>query len=105
MTNAAATNGDETHIRAIIFRDGDLHVAQCLEYDIAVQAPDVNVVLEKLELTIEAEFAACRADGVKPCDCIPPAPNYYHGLWEQRSASWTQHNVEAPIEIAFLKAA
>ena len=35
MNRATAPNGSETHIRAIVFKEGDFFVAQCLEYDIS----------------------------------------------------------------------
>ena len=103
MAQATAPDGTEEHIRAIVFRDGDLYVAQCIDYDIAVQAIDVPAVLDKFQLTQEAEHAMCAGKPMK--DSINPAPNYYHGLWEKRSSSWTQHNVVAPLEIAFTAAA
>jgi len=105
MAQATAPNGSEAHIRAIVFQDGALYVAQCIDYDIAVQAADVPAVLDKLQLTIEAEHAMCTTEGKRMCDCLSPAPNYYHNLWDQRSSSWTQHNVAAPLEIAFTAAA
>lgn len=105
MAHAAATNGTEDRIRAIVFNEGTLWVAQCIEYDIAVQANDVPSVLDKLQLTIDAEHATCADEGKRMCDCIAPAPNYYHDLWEQKSSSWTQHNVVGPLEIAFLNVA
>ena len=103
MPHAAATNGDEVHIRAVVFQDGEIWIAQCIEYDIAVQAPDVPTVLDKLQLTIDAEHAMC--DGQRMCDRISPAPNYYHHLWDQKSSSWMQQHVAGPLEIAFLKVA
>ncbi len=37
-------NQESDGIRAVIFQDGDLWVAQCLEYDIGAQAFDVDTV-------------------------------------------------------------
>jgi hypothetical protein len=37
MTAATASNGELEHIRVIVYRDGDVYVAQCLEHDIATQ--------------------------------------------------------------------
>ena len=96
MANAVAPNGHERHIRAIVFKEGDKLVAQCLEYDIATQADDMGVLFDRLHLTIEAEFAACEAEGQEPKACITPAPNYYFEMWEKRSAALTPVLVDCP---------
>ena len=96
MTYAVAPTGGETHIRAIVYREGKNYVAQCLEYDIAAQAGDLNVLLDRLHLTVEAEFAACVGIGKEARACISPAPNYYHGLWDKRSVSLERIHVPAP---------
>ena len=86
MANAKAPNGTENHIRVIVFREGDVYVAQCLEYDIAAQAATIEGVIDRLELTLDAEFAYCEESSKKPHESISPAPNYYHNLWEARFA-------------------
>ena len=79
--------GEETKIRAIVCKEGDVYIAQCLEYDICTQAADISALLDRLDLVVEAEFAACHLDGKNPCDTIGSAPNYYHGLWDKRSVN------------------
>ena len=103
MTNPTPPNGTEARVRTIVFREEGMYVAQCLEYDIAVQAPDVDLVLDRLKLTLEAELEMCREEDKDLADCISPAPNYYHGLWERRSDSWTQHFLDMPLDIAFVR--
>jgi hypothetical protein len=39
-------------IRAVLFRDGDLWVGQCIEYDIGAQAKTLTELHKKLELTV-----------------------------------------------------
>ena len=96
MSRATAPKGHETQIRAIVFKEGDFYIAQCLEYDISAQAPAIEAVIDRLELTIEAEFEACEEAGKEANKCILPAPNYYHGLWEKRSLAVQRVSVEAP---------
>jgi hypothetical protein len=110
MASVKGPDGKETHLRAIIFREGDVYVAQCLEYDIATQAPDIDSVIDRLELTIEAEFAHCGHNGTEPHKAITPAPNYYHDLWESRTVALTRANISIPegapqIDYALAKAA
>lgn len=90
MSAVTTPNGNEPTIRAIVFKEGDFYVAQCLEYDIAAQGNDLEAVLDRLELTVEAEFASCELLDKEPKECICTAPNYYHQLWETRSLELTR---------------
>lgn len=96
MSRATAPNGDETHIRAIVFKEGEFYVAQCLEYDISAQSATIEGVIDRLELTLEAEFEACESAGKDTKNCIGPAQNYYHELWEKRSLNVQRVHVELP---------
>jgi hypothetical protein len=110
MTVATAPDGNEKTIRVIVFREGDLYVAQCLEYDIATQAKSIESLIDRLELTLDAEFSLCEEQGKQPHKAIPPAPNYYHGLWETRFALLDRIAMPKPdgsrqFEVALAKAA
>lgn len=96
MSTAVAGTGVESDLRVLVFKEEDKFVAQCLEYDVAVQADDMNDLIDRLTLTLEAEFAMCSAESKRLCDCLPPAPNYYHGLWDKRSAMLTPTVVTSP---------
>ena len=110
MTKVTGPIGDERQIRAIVFKEGEMYVAQCLEYDIATQAPDIEALLDRLDLTIEAEFAACEEDGRLPKNSIGAAPVYYHELWENRAVSISRVDMQAPsggakLDVALARAA
>jgi hypothetical protein len=106
MAAAQAPNGDEKTIRAIVFKEGEMYIGQCLEYDIAAQAVDLDTLVDRLELTIEAEFAYCTEAGVTPKDCISPAPNYYHALWDRASLTLAKIGVRTPaLTLAMARAA
>ena len=72
-------------IRVIMFRDGDMWVAQCLEYDIGVQAEDIDTLSDRLKVVLKTEFRVS-ADG-KPFDGIEPAPERFQQMWERRARS------------------
>lgn len=93
MSKAHSLANGLDSVRAIVFREGDMYVAQCLELDICAQARDVASVLDRLDLTIEAECAMRVEGGKEPFDGICPAPNYFHDLWEKRSVNLTRVNV------------
>jgi hypothetical protein len=109
MSKCCGANGDETHIRAIVFQEGDMYVAQCLEYDIATQAKDLDALIDRLDLTIEAVCEECSLRSKEPHELIGPAPNYYHSLWEKRSLALGRVNVptqaSVSVEVGFAKAA
>lgn len=75
-------------IRVIIFREGDLWVAQCVEYDIGAQAPSLGELTRKLDLTIEAEVReSLRRHGV-PFKGIPRAPAQTEEMWNRQVGSF-----------------
>jgi hypothetical protein len=109
MTASRIDDGDLRQLRVVVYKEGDLYVAQCLEFDIATQAIDLDVLLERLDLTIDAECGMSKESTGKPFDGIPPAPNYFHGLWDKRSVSLSHLRVPVgerfQVEVAFAKAA
>jgi hypothetical protein len=109
MATATAGNGDLEELLVIVYPEGDLFVAQCLEKDIATQARDIPTLLERLDLTIDAECAAARERGEELFSKIGAAPNYFHELWEKRSVT-LRHlhipvNQHLKIEVALAQAA
>jgi len=60
------------HLRVLVSKHEDMFVAQCLEHDIAVQAPDLTTLQRRFEATVEAEG---------DLDCIEPAPQMFHDIW------------------------
>jgi hypothetical protein len=108
MTLAQAAADDLGLLRVVVYREGDVYVAQCIEYDIATQAHDIDSLLERLDLTLDAECAMSKDRTGKPFDGIPPAPNYFHGLWAKRSVSLTHLHIPIghfKVEVALSKAA
>jgi hypothetical protein len=93
MATATAGNDDLEHLRVIVYPEGDGFIAQCLEKDIATQAGDIPTLLERLDLTIDAECAMSRDRDETPFSQIGAAPNYFHDLWEKRSVMLTRLHV------------
>lgn len=79
-------------IRAIVFKDGDHWVAQCLEYDIGAQAPDLDTLQKRLSAVLSAEFDASVNTSGTPFGGIEPAPDFFQNLWETRSGKLTSEN-------------
>jgi len=68
-------------MRAIVFREGDAYVAQCLEYDVAAYGPEVGEVIKRLDRALEARLALCAEQGRPLRECVGPAPNRFRILW------------------------
>jgi hypothetical protein len=110
MATVKSADDKTKTLRAVVYREGDLYVAQCLECDIAAQAADLDSVLDRLDLTIEAECALRRERNEKPFECFTPAPNYFHDLWDKASLKIARIKVPVGhhhpvLEVAFAKAA
>lgn len=73
-------------IRVIAFREGDAWIAQCLEFDICAQAPDLDELRARIDATIEAEHAHSVAAGRQPFEGLDPAPDHFQAMWDKRSS-------------------
>jgi hypothetical protein len=80
-------------LRVVVFREEDLYVAQCLEHDISVQAQDLNALMDRLDLALEAECALSAERSGGTLEHIAPAPNYFHALWDKGSLAIRRLNV------------
>ena len=69
-------------LRVIIYRDGDIWVAQCLEFDIGAQAPDRETLQVRLSAIINAEIRESVQHHGEPFAGIDPAPDYFREMWE-----------------------
>src|ERR1700677_1547261 len=56
----------QRQVSAIVFKEGGFYVAQCLEYDVSAQSSTIEGLIDRLELTLEAEFEACEGGGKSP---------------------------------------
>lgn len=100
-------NVESATLRVVVFQDGEQYIAQCLEYDICAQAPDLN----KLELRFKALMALEReysiANNKKPFEGIGPAPQHFQMMWEKRTdfvSRTASTGKEQPLELALCAA-
>jgi hypothetical protein len=70
------------HVRAIAFQEGDIWCAQCLEYDIAVQASDIPNLREALEQALVDQIQISLDLGIEPFSNTPRAPQAFHQFYE-----------------------
>ncbi len=95
-------------IRVIMFEEAGQWVAQCLEYDIAAQAPNLDSLNDRLEVTLKAELAESIERHGSPFAGINPAPERYQRMWDRRVKSFdvsaNTKSVEGapPLELALV---
>jgi hypothetical protein len=69
-------------IRAVLFQEIGWWVAQCLEYDIAVQAETEEALLLELERILIGYILVAQKKGRLPFQGMPPAPRRYWKMFE-----------------------
>lgn len=77
-----------TKIRVIAFKEDDLWVAQCLEYDIGAQAPDLETLNLRLRLALMLEAKESEKNNGEPFSGIEKAPQHYFDLWDKRAGDF-----------------
>ena len=87
------------HIRAVVFQEDGWWCAQCLEYDIATQAPTISELKNEIErvLTIHVELALER--GQEPFALLPKAPDRYFQMYRAFERSGRAEDAN-PIKFA-----
>ncbi len=73
MTSAA--------LRVVLFREGDLWIAQGLEHDVGVQAENLRELMRRLAMALAEEGDRLTT--------LPPAPDYFQALWTYRAGDFT----------------
>lgn len=72
---------DTAQMRVILFKEGDLWIAQGLEYDICTQANDLKELYSRFEMTVRLES---QEDG--GLERIAKAPDHFFRKWEDRGS-------------------
>jgi hypothetical protein len=78
---------NEKMIRVLIKRDNEWWIAQCLEYDIAVQARTLKDVQYELERVFIGRICMAKQLGLNPFEGIPEAPKEFHQLFEDSEST------------------
>lgn len=79
-------------VRAVIFKDEDQWVAQCLEHDICVQAPRLDQILPHLKTAVELEGG--------DLERLPAAPDQFFKMWPHRSELFKYSGADPDYELA-----
>lgn len=81
-------------IRVLVLRDGDIFVAQGLEYDIAAQGRSEDEAKRRLLIALKAELAEARERGEAEI-ALAPAPKAFHVIYASDDISRTEVTLAA----------
>jgi hypothetical protein len=84
----------EYRMRAVVFKEGDWWVAQCLEYRYAIQARRLEDMPGELKRCLTAQILISRELGIEPFYGYEPAPRRYWEMYER--AEPLSESAEAP---------
>jgi len=70
-------------VSAVLFQDGEWWCAQCLEYDIAAQAPTLSELRYELGRVLAAHVAASEELGQDPFETMSAAPQKFWDMFER----------------------
>jgi hypothetical protein len=84
----------EYRIRAVIFKEGEHWVAQCLEYRYAIQTRKIEDMPRVLRDCLTAQILISRERGIEPFYGYEPAPRRYWEMYER--ATPMPEQTEAP---------
>lgn len=82
---------DQANIRVAVYQEGDAWIAQCLDYDICAQAPDVNSLQERFNAVLRADLMESVERSGTPFGGIGPAPEYIRRQHAWSDGSFTTH--------------
>lgn len=77
-------NPEKKHLKVIVIPEGDYLVAQCLDYDIAVQALGITELQDRFKTAIETHAYLAKESGETPFENLQQAPQEYWRLWYAR---------------------
>jgi len=83
-------------ISAVIFREGDYWVAQCLEYDLATQAKSLKDLQYELQRTLIGHIVASTEANEVPFERLAPAPKRY---WEMFATAYALEYEHHPFRV------
>lgn len=80
-------------IRAVIFRENDVWVAQCLEHDLGTQANTIEMLHQRLDTTL---IATLRENGGS-FTTIPETPAYFGSMWQRNDGDINERTIHNTI--------
>lgn len=92
-------------LSALLRKEEDIWVLQCLDFDIAVQAGSIPDLVRDFERVINGHIMLDLQAGRRPLEDLPAAPDFYWDAFRSglRAESFRLRLVEAPVRRAIAK--
>ncbi len=87
-------------VQVLVMQEGSHLVAQCLQYDFAVQGHSVPDLQQRLVHAFATQILIDNTKGREPLKTTPPAPARYFGMWDDAarlSPKFDDKMAEAPV--------
>lgn len=68
---------EQKQIRVLIQPEGNCYIAQCLEYDIAAQAPNIPKLITRFVRTLSGHVILAKQHGDQPFSKLSTPPSYF----------------------------
>ncbi len=93
----------ELSMRVLVIQEDGAWIAQALEFDIGVQASDLDCLKRRFEMTVDVELEESIRRSGTPFGGLSPAPDHYFELWEKSSTDFKSSgeagNSDAPQRV------
>ena len=73
---------EKSKIKVLLFPEGDYLIAQCLDYDLAVQGRTIHKLKDRFVSILKAHVFLAKENGETPFENLSPAPAEYWRQWE-----------------------
>ena len=84
-------------LKIVSFKKGSHLVAQCLEFDVAVQGNDLSELAQRMAHSLATHALIDMHHGRDPLKTLPPAPQHYHTLYNNATPLRQAPNVPASL--------
>ena len=76
-------------VRVLVFREDEMWLAQCVEYDIGAQATDLATLQRRFKATLSADVEESVLRHGAPFVGIDKAPACYERMWQEAEGNFS----------------
>ncbi len=90
---------ENLEIKVLIFKDQNLYIAQCLEYDLAVQAEGLEDLRENFALELALQIENDIQNGEEPLSTLPETPRVFWEMYQRANPLQNPIDIKVPTEL------
>src|SRR5690606_17850928 len=77
----------DANLRVVVFQDEGVHIAQCLEYDIAAHGDSPEQALQAFQQAVTRNIIVAQHLNTAPLANLPEAPAEFFAMWDRLCAA------------------